>query len=429
MGESAGKPKRVSVSEAISHIRSGDHLVIGGMAAEPQGLVKELVEQRERLRGITIYTSFPISKPLYGNEAVQDSFSIKTFSVGSLREAMERQQASYLPCHFSEIAACFSNGTFPLDVVLIQVSPPDRDGFCSFGVSIEYYPEAVAAARLVIAELNARMPRTHGDSLIHQSSFDFVVETDRPLPEYEVSPPRETERAIAEFCAQIIPDGAVLQFGPGRVHAAVLGGLIQKRDLGIHSGLISDSVMEMVREKTITGKTKTIDRGKIVCTSAIGTQKLYDFTQDNPSVQFYPASYTHNISVLRKLKGFISLNVALEVDLLGQVNSETVEGSLVNGVGGMMDFIRGARASEEGKVIFCFPSTGKGGKVSRIVPSLSPGSPVTGTRADMDYFVSEFGVAQLRGRTARERAEAICEIAHPDFRGALRSSMDEFLYS
>jgi 4-hydroxybutyrate CoA-transferase len=429
MGGSAGKPKRVSVSEAISHIRSGEHLVIGGMAAEPQGLVKELVEQRERLRGITIYTSFPISKPLYGNEAVQESFSIKTFSVGSLRDAIERHQASYLPCHFSEIAACFSKGTFPLDVVLVQVSPPDKDGYCSFGVSIEYYPEAVAAARLVIAELNARMPRTHGDSLIHESSFDFVVETDRPLPEYEVSPPGETERAIAGFCAQLIPDGAVLQFGPGKVHAAILGGLIHKRDLGIHSGLINDSVMELVQEKTITGKSKTIDRGKIVCTSAIGTQKLYDFTHDNPGVQFYPASYTHNISVLKKLKGFISLNVALQVDLLGQVNSETVDGSLVNGVGGMMDFIRGARASEEGKVIFCFPSTGKGGKVSRIVPSLSPGSPVTGTRADMDYFVSEYGVAQLGGKTARERAEAICEIAHPDFRGALRSSLDEFLYS
>jgi 4-hydroxybutyrate CoA-transferase len=185
----------------------------------------------------------------------------------------------------------------------------------------------------------------------------------------------------------------------------------------------------MVQERTITGKTKTIDRGKIVCTSAIGTQKLYDFIHENPAVQFYPASYTHNISVLKKLQGFISLNVALQVDLLGQVNSETVEGSLVNGVGGMMDFIRGARASEEGKVIFCLPSTGRGGKVSRIVPSLSPGSPVTATRADMDYFVSEFGVAKLSGKTARERAEAICEIAHPDFREALRSSMDEFLYS
>lgn len=428
MGGSAGKAKKVSVSEAISHIRPGDHLVIGGMAAEPQGLVKELVEQRGRLRGITIYTSFPISKPLYGNEAAQDSFSIKTFSVGSLREGIERQQASYLPCHFSEIAACFSNGTFPLDGVLVQVSPPDRDGYCSFGVSIEYYPEAIATARLVIAEFNARMPRTRGDSLIHESSFDFAVETDRPLPEYEVSPPGETERAIAGFCAQLIPDGAVLQFGPGKVHAAVLGGLIQKKDLGIHSGLISDSVMELVQEKTITGKTKTIDREKIVCTSAIGTQKLYDFTHDNPSVHFYPASYTHNISVLKKLKGFISLNVALQVDLLGQVNSETVDGSLVNGVGGMMDFVRGARASDEGKVIFCFPSTGKGGKVSRIVPKLSPGSPVTATRADMDYFVSEFGVARLRGKTAQERAEAICEIAHPDFREALRSSMDEFKY-
>ena len=254
MGGSAGKPKMVSVSEAISHIRPGDHLVIGGMAAEPQGLVNELVEQRGRLRGITIYTSFPISKPLYGNEAYHGSFSIRTFSVGSLREAIERQQASYLPCHFSEIAACFSNGTFPLDVVLVQVTPPDRDGYCSFGVSIEYYPEAVAAAPLVIAELNSKMPRTHGDSLIHESSFDFVVETARPLPEYKVSPPGETEIAIAGFCAQLIPDGAVLQFGPGRVHAAVLGGLIHKKDLGIHSGLISDSVMEMVQERVIRGK-------------------------------------------------------------------------------------------------------------------------------------------------------------------------------
>ncbi|UCB50475.1 MAG: 4-hydroxybutyrate CoA-transferase, partial [Deltaproteobacteria bacterium] len=189
MGRSGGKPKRVSVSEAISHIRPGDHLVIGGMAAEPQGLVNELVEQRGRLHGITIYTSFPISKPLYGSDAVHGSFSIRTFSVGSLQEAVERQQASYLPCHFSEIAASFSNGTFPLDVVLVQVSRPDKEGYCSFGVSIEYYPEAVAAARLVIAELNAKMPRTRGDSLIHESSFDFVVETDRPLPEYKVSPP------------------------------------------------------------------------------------------------------------------------------------------------------------------------------------------------------------------------------------------------
>ena len=425
MGEIAGKPKKVSASEAISHIRAGDHLVIGGMAAEPQDLVKELVEQRDRLRDVTIYTSFPIHKPLYGGEAVRESFFIKTFSVGSLRDAIGGNQASYLPCHFSEIAGIFSNGTLPLDTVLIQVSPPDADGYCSFGVSIEYYPEVVKAAPLVIAEVNAKMPRTSGDSLIHLSSFDFVVETERPLPEYKVSPPGEIERAIAEFCAHLIPDGAVLQFGPGRIHSAVLGGLLHKKDLGIHSGLVSDSVLEMVGEGAITGKTKTIDEGKIVCTSAIGCQALYDFVNENPVVQFYPASYTHNISVLKKLKGFISLNVALQADLLGQVNSESVGGSLVNGVGGMMDFIRGARASEGGKVIFCFPSIVKGGEVSRIVPSLSPGSPVTATRADMDYFVTEFGIAQLSGKTPRERAEAICDIAHPDFREELRSSMDD----
>jgi 4-hydroxybutyrate CoA-transferase len=183
--------------------------------------------------------------------------------------------------------------------------------------------------------------------------------------------------------------------------------------------------MELARKGSLTGETKTINRGKIVCTSAIGTQNLYDFINDNPVVEFYPASYTHNISVLKKLKGFVSLNVALQVDLLGQVNSETVDGSLVNGIGGMMDFVRGARASEDGKVIFCFPSTVRDGKVSRIVPSLSPGAPVTTTRADIDYLVSEFGIAHLSGKTARERAEAICEIAHPDFREELRLSMNE----
>jgi 4-hydroxybutyrate CoA-transferase len=425
MEEPAGKPKNIGASEAISHIRPGDHLVIGGMAAEPQGLVKEMVEQRARLEGITIYTSFPISEPLYGAEAAQGSFSIKTFSVGSLREAIKRKQASYVPCHFSEIATLFSNGTLPLDVALIQVSPPDKDGHCSFGVSMEYYPEVVAAAPLVIAEINSRMPRTYGDSLIHESVFNFVVETERPLPEYRVSQPGEIERTIAGFCAQLIPDGSVLQFGPGKIQSAILAGLLHKKDLGIHSGLINDPVMALAREGSLTGETKTINRKKIVCTSAIGTQKLYDFINDNPAVEFYPASYTHNISVLEKLKGFVSLNVALQVDLLGQVNSETVDGSLVNGIGGMMDFVRGARASEDGKVIFCFPSTVRGGKVSRIVPSLSPGSPVTATRADIDYLVSEFGIAQLSGKTARERAEGICEIAHPDFREELRVSMNE----
>lgn len=423
MGRLGERAKRVSVGEAISHIQSGDHLVIGGMAAEPLGLVKELVQQRSRLDNVTIYTSFPINESLYASPEAQGSLNIKIFSVGSLGPAVERGQASYLPCHFSEIAGYFSNGTLPLDVALVQVSPPDKDGYCSFGVSVEYYPEAVRAARLVIGEVNESMPRTHGDSLIHVSEFAFTVETEHPLPEYRVAPPGETERTIGIFCAQLIPDGAILQFGPGKLHGAVLSGLGDKKELGVHSGLINDGVLDLLERGVITGETKTLNRGKVVCTSAIGTQKLYDFVDGNREVEFYPASYTHSIAFLCKLDGFISLNVALEVDLLGQVNSETVQGVLVNGLGGMVDFIRGAKASRGGKVIFCLPSTVRKGKVSRIVPRLSPESPVTATRADVDYFVSEFGVAELRGKTEGERAEAICEIAHPNFREQLRKSI------
>ena len=422
------KAKRVSAAEAISLIQPGDHLVLAGMAAEPRDLVKELIRQQERLHDVTIYTSFPVEEPLYGSQDGEGAFRIKTFSVGSLREAIRRKQACYLPCHFSEIGKLFLTRTLPVDGVLVQVSPPDNDGFCSFGVSVEYYPEVVSMARLTIAEVNPRMPRTHGNSWIHETAFDFLVEAEHLLPEYVVGPPSEVERGIAENCATLVADGSVLQFGPGRIQSAILLALFGKRDLGIHSGLISDPVVELVERGALTGRSKTLDKGKIVCTAAIGTAKLYSFINENPIVEFQPASYTHNISVLAKLKAFISLNVALEVDLLGQVNSETVNGTLLNGVGGMMDFIRGAKASEGGKVVFCFASRAKEGQGSRIVPSLSPRSPVTVTRADMDYLVSEYGVATLAGKTVKERAEAICEIAHPDFREELKRHVEELSY-
>ena len=419
------KAKRVSPAEAISLIQPGDHLVLAGMAAEPRDLVKEMIRQQERLHDVTIYTSFPVGDPLYGSRDGERAFRIKTFSVGSLREAIKRKQACYLPCHFSEIGKLFQSRILPVDSVLVQVSPPDNDGFCSFGVSVEYYPEVVSMAKLTIAEVNPQMPRTHGNSLIHETAFDFLVEAEHSLPEYVVGPPSAVERAIAENCAMLIVDGSVLQFGPGRIQSAILLALFGKRDLGIHSGLISDPVIELVERGSLTGRSKTMDKGKIVCTAAIGTGRLYNFINENPIVEFQPASYTHNISVLGKLKAFISLNVALEVDLLGQVNSETVNGTLLNGVGGMMDFIRGARASEGGKVVFCFASRAKEGQPSRIVPNLSPHSPVTVTRADIDYLVSEYGIATLTGKTVRERAEAICEIAHPDFREELKRHVEE----
>ena len=426
MPGSASEPKKVGVSEAISHIEPGDHVVIAGMAAEPLCLVQELDNQKGRLQGTTLYTSFPIGEPIYGSGESLGYFIIKTFSVGSLSGAIKSGHASYLPCHFSQVGPLFTKGFLPLDAVMVQVTPPDENGYCSFGVSVEHYPSLVEAAPLAIAEYNAKMPRTCGKSLIHESAFDFVVEYDHPLPEYRVPPPGEVEQGIAKYCAQIIPDGAVLQFGPGKIPSAVLMGLSHKKDLGVHSGLINDVVMDLVEAGCLTGNSKTVNPGKIVCTSAIGTQKLYDFIADNPEVEFYPASYTHSIDVLREIRNFYSLNVALQVDLLGQANSETVNGHIMNGVGGMMDFIRGARESEGGKVIFCLPSTTRGGKESRIVRHFPDKAPVTTTRADIDYIVSEFGIAEMTGRTVSERAEAICDIAGPDFREDLSSSVTGF---
>ena len=398
-------------------------MVIAGMAAEPLCLVRELERQKGRLQGTTLYTSFPIGEPAYGTGEALGHFTIKTFSVGSLSGAISKGRASYVPCHFSQVGSLFTRGFLPLHAVMVQVTPPDDAGYCSFGVSVEHYPSLVEDAPLAIAEFNADMPRTCGKSLIHESAFDFVVEYNHPLPEYRVPPSGEVEQDIAEYCARIISDGAVLQFGPGKIPSAVLRGLSGKKDLGVHSGLIHDAVMDLLEAGCLTGRAKTVDPEKIVCTSAIGTRRLYDFIADNPQVEFYPASYTHNIGVLRKMKKFYSLNVGLQVDLLGQANSETVNGRIVNGVGGMVDFIRGARESEGGKVIFCLPSTTRKGKESRIVSHFPDKAPVTATRADIDYIVSEFGVAEMTGKTVRERAEGICGIAAPDFREALRASI------
>jgi 4-hydroxybutyrate CoA-transferase len=420
------KPRRVGPAEAVSEIPNGAHLVVSGMAAEPRNLVREMVRQRRRLGGLTVYTSFPVGRSLY--EESDCGFTIKTFSVGSLRKAVSERRASYIPCHFSDIGRLLSERILPVDVALFQVSEPDSNGFCTFGVSVEYYPEAATIAPLVIAEVNPRMPRTRGNSRVHESVFDLLVETEHALPEFLVEPAGEVENAIAAHCAEIIPDGAVLQFGPGSIQGSVLLGLSGKKELGIHSGLISDPVMDLLARGCITGSTKALNRNKIVCTSAIGTQKLYDFVRDNPMVEFHPSSYTHAAAVIGQMEKFISLNVALQVDLLGQVNSEALDGRIVNGLGGMVDFVRGARGSKGGKAIFCLPSTAKEGKVSRIVPVIPSGSTVSAIRADVDCVVSEYGVAALEGKTERERAEAICAIAHPRFREDLSAQIG-ILYS
>ncbi len=414
-----GRIPKTTPEEALSQIRSGDKILMGTMCAEPQTLVESLVRQANRLEDVTLYTMFPLGNCDYAKDHMKGHLAVKVFSAGRLRIAPNRGNVEYIPCHFSQIPYLIAERILPVDVILLQLSPPDRDGYCSFGISVEYLNEGVDAARLVIAEINDQMPRTHGDTLIHISKLDFVVETSRPLLYYPIETIGEVEKQIAQWTIELMPDGGVFQYGPGSIQAAILSSLKGKKDLGVHSGLITDWVVDLVEAGVITGATKTINPGKIVVTSMIGTQKLFDFVEDNPMVEIYPASYTHSIRNLSKIKNFISINSALEVDLYGQINSETVGSILVSGVGGQNDFIRGALASEGGRVIIALSSTAKGGDVSRIVSYLNRGSVVTIPRSDVHFIITEYGIADLRGRSLSEKARAIASIAHPKYRERL----------
>lgn len=411
--------RRVTAEEAIRQVRSGDRILMSTMCAEPQTLVEALVRRAESLENVTIYTMFPLGGCDYATEQMRGHLAVKIFSAGRLRMGLKKGDVEYIPCHFSQIPYLITKGILPVDVIFLQLSPPDREGYCTFGISVEYLREGIEAARLVIAEINDQMPRTHGETSIHLSKLNYVVETSRPLISYPMETIGEVERKIAQWVLDLIPDGGVLQYGPGSVQAAILSSLKGKKDLGIHSGLITDWVVDLVEAGVITGAAKTIDPGKIVVTSMIGTKKLYHFVDDNPTVEVYPGSYTHSVKTLCRIKNFISINSALAVDLYGQVNSETAGSMLVSGVGGQNDFVRGALASEGGRMILALSSTAKGEEVSRIVPNLGKGSVVTIPRSDISYIVTEYGVADLRGKTLSERARTIASIAHPKYREKL----------
>jgi len=411
--------QKVTADEALHQIRSGDRILMGTMCAEPQTLVEALIRRAKSLENVTIYTMFPLGNCDYATEEMKGHLVVKIFSAGKLRMGLKKGDVEYIPCHFSQIPRLITEGILPVDVILLQLSPPDEEGYCTFGISVEYLREGIEAARLVIAEINDQMPRTYGDTLIHLSKLSYVVETSRPLISYPMETIGELERQIAQWASDLIPDGGVLQYGPGSVQAAILSSLKGKKDIGIHSGLITDWVVDLVKEGVITGVTKTLNPGKIVVTSMIGTKKLYQFVNGNPMVEVYPGSYTHSVKTLSRIKNFVSINSALGVDLYGQVNSETTGSILVSGVGGQNDFVRGALASEGGRVILALSSTAKGDEVSRIVPYLDKGSVVTIPRSDISYVVTEYGVADLRGKTLSERARFIASIAHPKYRDKL----------
>lgn len=417
------KRKLTTAEEAVMHIASGDRVVIGHACGSPEGIVKAMVNNREAYRDVEIVHMVSMGPSEYCLPENAPFFTHNSLFAGSTtRAAINEGRARFTPCHFSLIPRLFTEKILPVDVTLCMLSPPDEHGFCSFGISVDYTKPAAESSRTVIAEVTPHMPRTLGNAFIHISQLDHIVETDtRPIP---LTPPKITEvdEAIGGHCAELIRDGDCLQLGIGAVPDAILGFLKEKKDLGIHTEMFSDGVVDLVRDGIITCARKNFHPGKMVATFFMGTEKLYRFVHNNPMVEMYHVDYTNNPAVIARNKNVVSINSALQVDLAGQVVSDTIGYKQYSGTGGQADFVRGAAWSRGGRSILAFYSTAGGGKISRIVPHIDEGSAVVTNRADVHYIVTEFGVADLRGRTVAERAKALINIAHPDFREDLKKA-------
>jgi 4-hydroxybutyrate CoA-transferase len=411
--------KIMSAAEALKQVKDGDRVVVGHACGEPPTLVEALVARAPELRGVEVVHMVAMGPARYAQPGMEGSFRHNSLFVGaSTRKAVSEGRALHTPCFFSEIPRLFSWKILPVDVTLMQVTPPDAEGFCSLGVSVDYTLAAARSDRVTIAQMNRFMPRTLGEK-IHLDEIDCIVEKDEPL--IELKPPviGETERAIGENVAKLIEDGSTLQLGIGAIPDAVLLFLKGKRDLGIHTEMFSDGVVALAEAGVVTNRKKTINTGKFVATFLMGTRKLYDFVDGNPDVLMRPVDYTNDPAVIGRHDNMVSINSALQVDFMGQVNAEMIGRDQFSGVGGQVDFVRGASRSRGGKSIIALPSTAAKGAVSRIAPSLDAGAAVTTSRNDVHYIVTEYGAADLRGKSIRERAAALIEIAHPDFRERL----------
>lgn len=413
------KSKVVTAVQAVGKIKSGNRIVAGHACGEPTEVIAAMVANCEAYENVEIVHMVAMSSSEYAKPGMEKHFRHNSLFVGgNTREAVSSGRADFTPCYFSEVPSLFK-GNLPVDVALIQVSTPDEHGYCSFGVSNDYTKPAAECAKLVIAEVNNRMPRTMGDSFIHVSEIDYIVEVSHQI--IELQPPKigDIERAIGQHCASLVEDGSTLQLGIGAIPDAVLLFLKDKKNLGIHSEMISDGVVELVEAGVITNKAKTIHPGKIVVTFLMGTQRLYDFVNNNPMVEMYSVDYVNDPTVIMKNPKMISINSCVQVDLMGQVASESVGLKQISGVGGQVDFVRGSNMCKDGKSIMAMASTAAKGTISKIVPLLAEGSAVTTGRNDVNYVVTEYGIAQLKGKNLKDRARALINIAHPDFKEGL----------
>lgn len=416
--------KLVSAEEAVRCVVSGDRVVVGNGCGEPQRLVAALVERAAELRGVEIVHMIAVGPTEHCKPAFSDSFFHNSLFLGrGSREAVAEGRADYTPVFFFEVPRLFTEGRLPVDVAFVQLSPPDRFGFCSFGISVDYTKPAADAASTVVAQINPKMPRTHGDSFIHVSELDHIVECDDDLIEERPSPIGPVEEAIGRRVADLVDDGATLQVGIGAIPDAVLKFLRDRTDLGVHSEMFSDGVVDLVEAGVITNRRKKLHTGKLVATLLLGTRRLYDFADDNPMVRMFPVDHVNNPAIIGQNDRVVAINSALQVDLLGQVVADTIGPRQYTGIGGQVDFFRGAAFSAGGKAIIALPSTAKKGTISRIVATPTPGAAVTTMRAEVDYVVTEHGVAHLRGRRLRERAESLLAIADPAFQAQLEEDL------
>ncbi len=423
------KGKITAASEAMKLIKSGNHIFIGTGCGQPQHLVEALVKHSSGITDAHIVHLLTMGAAPYADEKFREKFKMNSFFIAdNVRDTLSRGIGDYTPIFLSEIPYEFEQGRIPIDVALISVTPPDVNGLCSLGVSVDIVKSAAANARYVIAQVNGRMPRTFGDSFIHVNSIDALVPYDEEIIETEITEPDETLRSIGQNIARLVEDGSTIECGIGRIPQAIADFLMDKKDLGIHTEMFSDWIIELIENGVVTCAKKTLNHGKIVASFCMGSRRLYDYIDNNPFFEFYPTEYVNDPYIISQNEKMVGINVGLEIDLTGQVCSDSLGYRFYSGIGGQVDFIRGAAKSRGGKAIIAMPSTAKDGKISRIVPHLTEGAGVVTTRGDVHYVVTEYGTAYLHGKSIRERVLSLINIAHPKFRKELIQAAKSQMY-
>jgi len=418
--------KLTTADEAVKRIKSGDNIVIQPGCAVPLELVRAMVRRKDELENVTIYHILIVGELPYVNPGMEKHFKHKAFFTGAnVRKAVHEGRAEFIPIFLSEVPLLFKRNIIPVDVALLNVSPPDEHGFCSLGVDVGTIKTAADKAKIVIAQINSEMPRSLGDSFIHINKIHHIVEHTEAISELPQVDPNTSEEmlkiydTIGKYTAELIEDGSTLQMGIGAIPDSVMKYLRDRKNLGIHTEMFSDGIVSLVEEGIINGEEKTIHPGKIIVGFVLGTKKVFKFIDNNPVIEFHPQEYVNDPFIIAQNKKMVAINSAIEIDITGQVCADSIGTRIFSGIGGQVDFIRGAAHSEGGKPIIALPSITKDGAVSRIVPQLNPGAGVVTSRGDVHYVITEYGVAQLFGKTLKERARELIRIAHPKFRDEL----------